>query len=128
MFSSLTLLCRFLPCSHALFRMPLYGLCCQNMALKKYSHEMSKFYYFLNLSGNWRLLLRSHCPNRIDELMSAWPAGWAFRSSHSPRLGRFIKDEGKTRREEYPVGCSCSQWRSDLVFDFSSMSPMRVVF
>lgn len=62
---------------------------------KKYSHEMSKFYCAPNPSGNLRLFLSSHCPNRIDELMNAWPAAWAFRSSHSPCLGRFIKDEGK---------------------------------
>ena len=35
--------------------------------------------------------------------MNAWPAGWEFRSSHSPRLGRFIKDERKNKEG----GISC---------------------
>lgn len=85
--------------------------------LKKYPHEC-RFHYFLNLSGSLRLLLSPHCPNRIDGLMNGWPVGWAFRSSHSPSLGRFIKDEGKTRREEYPVGCSCSSGDLTLCLPF----------
>lgn len=56
-----------LPCS--ILYAPVWPLLPKH-GLKKYSHEMSKFYYFLNLSGILRLLLSSHCPNRIDELMN----------------------------------------------------------
>lgn len=83
----------FFPCS------TLYGLYMPKHDLKEYSHKMSKFYYFLNPSGNLRLLLSSCCPIRIDELMNAWSSVWVFSSSHSRSLGRFLKDEGRTRRE-----------------------------
>lgn len=89
---------------------------------------MSKIYYFLNPSGNLGLLLSYCCPIRVGELMNAWLTGWVFWSSHSPSLGRFLKDEGKTRREGYPVDGFCSQRGADLAFAFSSVTPVRVVF
>lgn len=82
---------------------------------------MSKFYYFLNPSGNLRLTLK-FLSSYQKWWMNGWVGGWVFWSSHTPSLGMSLKDEGKTGREGYPAGCSCSQWRADLAFAFLSMS------
>lgn len=64
--------------SHALLCMTPVWLLMPKHDLKEYSHEMSKVYYFLNPSGNLRLLLSSCCRTRIDELLNAWLGGWVF--------------------------------------------------
>lgn len=73
----------------------LYDPCPAKTQLQKYSHEMSTFCCFLNLSWDLEVLLTSCCPPEMDELVNVWPGEGESWNSHSASLGSDLKDGGK---------------------------------